>query len=196
MDMDLNFEYLSPSSEKLLGYEINERLKISLDDIYTQESMQKIKNSISIGIENYNKNKIITNYYAEPKGKHKKGHFINIEVIAKLVVDENGQITGIQGASRDITDRKNTEKEIHKLKNAIEKSNACITITDVNGIIEYANPFFTTLTRYAPNEYLGKNITLIVSDVHNKEFHDNLWQTIKSGITWVLPKKNKPLKNS
>ncbi len=84
----------------------------------------------------------------------------------------------------DITRRKLAEKEVIKLQKAIENSKASVVITDQDGNIEYANPYFSQLSGYTKAEYIGKNPAIIKSGYHSNEFYKELWDTIKSGQTW------------
>jgi PAS domain S-box-containing protein len=88
------------------------------------------------------------------------------------------------GFNADITERKRVEDLLVKLKTAIDKSEISVVITDRNGIIEYANPFFSELTGYSPDEYIGKNPRVLKSAYHQKEFYEVMWNTIMSGRTW------------
>ena len=88
------------------------------------------------------------------------------------------------GFNADITERKRVEDSLVKLKTAMDKSEISVVITDRNGIIEYANPFFNKLTGYSPDEYIGKTPGILKSAFHPKEFYDEMWYTILSGNTW------------
>lgn len=85
---------------------------------------------------------------------------------------------------RDITERQQAEKLLIKFKTAIEKLEVTIIITDRRGNIEYANPFFTKLTGYSKEEYLGKNPKILKTDDQPQEFYKKMWDTINSGKTW------------
>jgi PAS domain S-box-containing protein len=84
----------------------------------------------------------------------------------------------------DITGRKLAEESLMKLKTAIEKSEVSVVISDSKGNIEYANPFFTELTGYSADEYIGQNPKFLISDYHPTAFYEELWNTINSGHTW------------
>ena len=88
------------------------------------------------------------------------------------------------GFNADISERKRVEDSLMKLKTAIDKSEISVIITDENGNIEYANPFFNKITGYSPEEYIGTNCKILKSSYHPKEFYEEMWNTIKSGQTW------------
>jgi PAS domain S-box-containing protein len=95
------------------------------------------------------------------------------------------------GIITDVTERKKSEESLMQFRTVIEKSKVSILITDSNGSIEYANPFFTQLTGYTAQDYLGKNPKILNSGYHTAEFYQELWNTIKSGNTWEGELKNK-----
>ncbi|ABY33775.1 MAG TPA: HD domain-containing protein [Chloroflexus aurantiacus] len=59
-----------------------------------------------------------------------------------------------------------------------------IVITDRNGIIEWANPAFTTLTGYEVSEVIGHSTRILRSGKHDNEFYSALWNHILSGQPW------------
>jgi PAS domain S-box-containing protein len=97
------------------------------------------------------------------------------------------------GIITDITERKKSEEALMQFRAVVEKSKVSILITDMDGGIEYANPFFTQLTGFAAKDYLGKNPKILSSGYHPPEFYQELWNTIKSGKTWEGEMKNKKL---
>ncbi|MEI8114653.1 MAG: PAS domain S-box protein, partial [Bacteroidia bacterium] len=100
------------------------------------------------------------------------------------ILDEDGNLKGYRGVDKDITERKKLEESLKVLSVAIENTKASVVITDINGTIEYANPFFSQLTGYSQSEYIGNNPRILKSDLHPEEFYTNLWNTILSGRTW------------
>ena len=46
---------------------------------------------------------------------HKDGRIVPTEVVTTLLIDENGEINEILGVSRDITERKESEKKIREI---------------------------------------------------------------------------------
>jgi len=54
-------------------------------------------------------------------------------------------------------------------------------ITDVNGIIEYANPALERMSGYSADELIGQNPRIFKSGHHTVEFYRKFWNTILSG---------------
>ena len=98
--------------------------------------------------------------------------------------DATGNITGIMGISRDITERKLAEEQLRQLSSAVEHSPASIVITDPAGNIEYVNPKFTAVTGYSLAEVLGKNPRILKSGETPAEEYQRMWRAIASGGEW------------
>ncbi|MBT7713356.1 MAG: PAS domain S-box protein, partial [Deltaproteobacteria bacterium] len=99
-----------------------------------------------------------------------------------IIIDN--RFIGVQGISRDITEKKKAEEEIRKLSTAVEQSPSVIAITDLNGNLEYVNPKFTELTGYTNEEVIGQNPRTLKSRDQPDEMYEELWATISSGNTW------------
>jgi PAS domain S-box-containing protein len=91
----------------------------------------------------------------------------------------------------DITERKEIEKkllefneQIRVLSNVVEQSPLSVMITDRQGLIEYVNPKFASLTGYDAKEIRGSNPRVLKSGQHDQHFYADLWETILSGREW------------
>jgi PAS domain S-box-containing protein len=98
--------------------------------------------------------------------------------------ETTGQIDGVEGIIRDITQSEKADQELRKLMRAMEQSPTSIVITDTAGIIEYVNPKFEDLTGYSREEALGRNPRILKSGETSQDLYRELWQTITSGKTW------------
>ncbi|MFT7002772.1 MAG: PAS domain S-box-containing protein [Sulfurimonas sp.] len=90
----------------------------------------------------------------------------------------------------DITNQYKDQLELAKFKQILESSPVSIVITDINGNIEYANPWSCKLTKYSLEELIGKNQRIFKSDYHTDEDYKNLWDDISHGKVWSGTFKN------
>jgi PAS domain S-box-containing protein len=67
----------------------------------------------------------------------------------------------VGGIGLDITARKQVETELLEFRLAVEQSANGINISDINGVILYANPALETIYGYAPGELAGQNSQLL-----------------------------------
>lgn len=84
----------------------------------------------------------------------------------------------------DITERKTLERTNKMLSKAMDSTPVSIVITNAQGDIEYVNPFFEEKTGYSQSEVIGKNPRLLKSGKQQKEFYNELWDTICRGKIW------------
>ena len=107
------------------------------------------------------------------------------------LTEENGEIIGLVGIGRDITEQKLAQEKILKLSMGIEQSSATIVITDINGNIEYVNPAFTATSGYSEEEARSKNPNILKSGNMGTSVYRDLWETISSGKVWRGELQNK-----
>ncbi|MEA3444878.1 MAG: PAS domain S-box protein [Bacteroidota bacterium] len=116
--------------------------------------------------------------------KRKNGEPLYVLENAKAIKDENGIIIYYEGTIEDITDKTQYEEESIRLTQLIRQAAVSIIITDINGIIKYANPFTEKTTGYSFSEIEGKTPAVLSSGIHDKSYYSDLWQTILSGKVW------------
>lgn len=78
---------------------------------------------------------------------------------------------------------KSRVKELYDYRFALD-SYAIVAVTDLNGVITYANDKFVQISGYTREEIIGKTHKIVNSGYHNKTFFTNLWKTISSGNIW------------
>jgi len=71
--------------------------------------------------------------------------------------------------------------ELEKLMN----SHVLVTITNLDGIILYANQNFLDLMEYSLNEVIGSDHSMFKSKTHSFVFYEKLWKTILSKNVWT-----------
>jgi len=85
----------------------------------------------------------------------------------------------------DCSARKATEASLRLQVAALHATANAIVITDRDGVIEWINPAFTTVTGFSEAEAIGKNPRdLVRSGAHDPPFYDEMWKTLVSGMVW------------
>ncbi len=114
MDLDGTFIYHSPAVEKLCGYTPEEANRIPLDQSFTPASLSYIREIFS-----EEGNKPVSERWGdriiELELLKKDGFTIWTDVSVRAVRDAKGNVTHLQGSTRDITKRKRAEERLAKL---------------------------------------------------------------------------------
>lgn len=123
-DLNLKCTYISPSIEKLTGYSVEEAMALPLEASYTPDSIAKNMKVLQkeLALENDQKCDPFRVRTLEFEAYRKAGSIIWTESKMTFLRNAAGQITGIQGVSRDITDRKRAEEEKARLEAQIIRS--------------------------------------------------------------------------
>lgn len=182
LDEDYTMEYLSDACSRITGYSPDDFIKsktISFNDLILPEyrlpiweKWQKIREERSIFEEEYP----IKTASGEIKWVWERG---------RCIFNKNNGLDYLEGYIEDITLKKQAEKELRKISQAITQSPVSIVITNANGIIEYTNPKFTEVTEFEASEAIGKNPRMLKSNMMPPEFYTEFWDTISSGKIWT-----------
>jgi two-component system NtrC family sensor kinase len=108
----------------------------------------------------------------------------HFDLIVEPLRESDGRVTGLVGASRDVTERVNAEAERARLSAAIEQAAESVVITGTDGTIQYVNPAFERLTGWTLAEALGKNARILNSGRQDPALYRELWATLLRGETW------------
>ncbi len=123
------FEYASPSIEDLTGYKQDEFVNKTHIDLAHPEDLQLINEAFTKVLKGANQN-------IEYRIKHKNGHTIWVETVARPIQNSDGQTTSVQTSTRNISERKKNErrrrKEQANLKALIENSTDIVWSLDKN----------------------------------------------------------------
>ncbi|UJF34115.1 CheR family methyltransferase [Paenibacillus hexagrammi] len=95
-------------------------------------------------------------------------------------------ISGIVLTFVEITELKLANTELVKLSYAVEQSPSISIIADLEGRIEYVNPYFTSLTGFVLEDVMGRNLRFL--NTWESEGHPQyreIWDTVTSGHTWT-----------
>ena len=108
---------------------------------------------------------------------------------AKDVLEDRVQARTME-LQLEVEQRKQTEKrlqaslkELEDFKFALDQ-HCRVSRTDPNGIITFVNQQFCAVSKYSPEEMIGKTHKVVNSGLHPREFFGELWKTIKSGRSW------------
>ncbi|PZU99400.1 MAG: hypothetical protein DCE90_02500 [Pseudanabaena sp.] len=120
----------------------------------------------------------------------KDGSRFPVMLSVSALRNDNHEIIGFLGIANDISNRKRDEAKLQQTINelafqkfALDQA-AIVTVTDLQGIITYANDKFSEISGYSQSELVGENHRFINSGYHTSDFFAKLWDTISKGHVW------------
>jgi len=181
MDLEARFLYLNPSVKNLLGYDPEEMTGRNLREFCDEKNFQIMKGQINHCLSGFPD---LREVVFEAVMTRKDGAEVNVEITGRVVPGEDGKPSSLQGATRDITERRKVEAERERLRLAVEHTAETVIITDTEGAIRYVNPAFEKTSGYRKEEVLGRNVSLLESGYHSRDYFDEIWKILRSGRSW------------
>ncbi|MFC2019100.1 PAS domain S-box protein [Chloroflexota bacterium] len=174
MGMNLRFTYVSPSTTVLSGYSIEEVMNLGLGDIMTSASLKSVMKSFAeeLAIESAEQEELSWRRALELEMIRKDGSTVWGEVRLTFLRDNEGQVNGIIGIARDITERKQAEEVIRrseeKYRALIESSGAGIVVYDYDGTHLFINKLAAAMNNKVPDEIIGHNLAELFTEKETK----------------------------
>ena len=188
----------------LLGRENNYIAIIDLEGKYLYKNQPLAK--LLIKDESSNRTSIFNSIYPEDKeriknifkevtnsGKEQSAEYRLIDSNSNthdvrswwgVLTNSEGHVEKVITILNEITQEKNLEQEIAKLKIIVEQATDQVVVTNKEGIIEYVNPAFEKITGYTREESIGKTIRKLISGKTDQKFYDEVWGKIVGGETF------------
>ncbi len=168
VDTRLRFTYLSPSVERIMGFKPEQWVGTKLSSHFKKKEFLKVGILAAKTIKNY---KTFTHVTFETKMLNSKNDEVDVEISSKVLLNGQGKLIGLQGITRDITERKAAQEAIReseeRYKTLFEVAMDGILIADVETKrFKYANPALCKMLGYSAKELVEG---LSISDIHPKD---------------------------
>jgi len=85
------------------------------------------------------------------------GEPYTVEGVFRPVVDDGGEVVSLLVSDRDVTERKERERELQRYEAYLEGSTDIITVLDTSGTITYQSPAVERILGYEADEFVGRN---------------------------------------
>ncbi len=163
---DLNFKsiYISPSIEKLIGEPIEVYINRAMEEKFTPDSLFRVTSLIKeelekekeINVDKFRSRLIEVEHYIAD------GTTLWLSMNVSFVRDKEGSIVGIQGVTRNITERIKYEEALkrseEKYRLITEKTTDVIWLMDLDGRSIFVTPSIERFTGFTVDEYLHQTI--------------------------------------
>ncbi|MDP3480186.1 MAG: PAS domain S-box protein, partial [Desulfoprunum sp.] len=116
VDSDYRFTYISPADERLRGYRADEIIGHHVFELFDEEGIASLKKIARQRQEDELLGRMAETKTFEARHRCKDGRWLWAEICSRPERDAQGTITGYYGITRDITERKEHEKEQLKIE--------------------------------------------------------------------------------
>ncbi len=151
MDLEGRFTYVNPVCEQIFNYSLKDILGSRLEDYCTTDTLEKIP---SIIVETPNNSPENSFLKGEIDLLDRNGTPIPLEVIGKLIRDNQGEPIGFQGTARDIRERRAAQEERDRLQSQLQQAQKMESIGRLAGGV--AHDFNNLLTSITGNVSLAQ----------------------------------------
>ena len=90
-----------------------------------------------------------------------------------------------QALQQSLLDIRHAQEQLRIQSMALVQSPTSIVITDVNGIIQYVNPYFVEESGYSAAEAIGQNPKILNSGLTDKSVFEDMWHHLVAGEPWT-----------
>ncbi len=193
MDMNLRHIYVSPSIERLRGYSVEEALAETIEDFLTPASLEVAMEALAeeMAIENQEQKDLVRTRTLELEMTRKDGSTVWTENTVSPLRDQDGQLIGVVGVARDISERKRADGALRdseeKLRRFMDSATDFFTIWDSElNMIDLNEASLNYPSMRNPNgstkeDYIGRNILDLDPDIKERGRYDQYLEVIRTG---------------
>ncbi|MBI3195316.1 MAG: PAS domain S-box protein, partial [Ignavibacteriae bacterium] len=183
--VSLKFEYVNDSARRNLGYSSEELSHLTPIDIKSEYTEATFHEAVRPLLDHTKQHLIFETIH-----RRADGSTYPVEVHLQLVEQSSRRV--FLALIYDITERKEEQKKIQFLANALESATDAISITDIDGKFIYANNAFLRLYGYSKEEVLGKTVLLVLPSSFPQQMPKSIQQaTLKGGWRGELINRRK-----
>jgi len=171
VDTSGNFTFINKRAEEITGHRSSDWIGKSFVPLVFPEDLPKVQEVFMKVLQGEQQS-----YDVRIFGSKRE---IFILSVSSVPIYHDNILSSSVSFGRDITEHKETEELLVKLKKAVGTSGEAIFITDQAGVLRYINPAFTFLYGYTSEEVVGKVTPRILkSPCMKPEDYEIFWKTI------------------
>jgi len=96
----------------------------------------------------------------------------------------DGEITGYISLKEEITQRKESEKNLRLAASVFETASEALVVTGVDKKIKIVNQAFSEITGYSRDEAIGQTPAMLQSGRHDKSFYNTMFSSLEENGEW------------
>lgn len=114
----------------------------------------------------------------------KAGEIRWISHICRPLYNSRREFMGVRASNTDITERVLAEEKMRLASKVFDNTSEGVLVTDVEGIIRFANQAFSRISGYTEAEVIGKTPSILSSGRHEKSFYSEMWNALNITGEW------------
>ncbi len=179
-DTHLNYIYISPSVEGILGYKPEDLLGKSIYHLVHPEDKLREMTTKQLLVELKTPTRSVARY------KHAQGHYIWLETIGKPLFSNDVKFSGIIQGARDISENRRTEEALlaseKRFHSVFDNASVGIALIDFQGYIHAANEAYCQFLGYSQEELIGMQIANFINP-DDIDIDKDLFAGLENGTT-------------
>jgi diguanylate cyclase (GGDEF)-like protein/PAS domain S-box-containing protein len=188
VNSDLDFTFISSSIYSMLGYKPSEIYRGAVRSVLNQGDLRKIDKRIQVALKKSLEFEHISSdsiFKMDIQATCKSGQQLTIEIQANYLWDENKNLEGIFGIVRDVTNARQTERELILAGQVFDNSTEAIFVTDNKGYMINANPAFFEASQLTLDDIRGLRPDAIInSNIHGPDLYAEVGEAIIKESYW------------
>lgn len=129
-------------------------------------------------------------YESEHEEVKKNGTRFWASSLTTPIYDKSGKLRGFSRITRDITERRNAERQLAavtaRLRATVETAVDAIVVIDEDGTVQSVNPAVERIFGYHADELVGKSITLLMPEPHRSAHHHYVDAYLRTGVAKII----------
>ncbi|MFD1568901.1 PAS domain S-box protein, partial [Halolamina litorea] len=170
------FTYVSSAVEPILGYEPADLVDEPFYEFVTEDAAATALPQYAEALNGEQVEGLELDFLDQ------SGEVVVLEVNATPISDD-GEVVGVQGVGRDITDRKERERELRIKNRAFDEAEVGVVIVDPHEPgqpLIYVNRGFERITGYDESELLGRNCRMLQGEATDPDPVGELREAIQA----------------
>lgn len=180
MNLSGEFTFVSPSVERFQGFTPEECLAHGIEGSLTPASADLARKTLAESVKEILSGSSLSDITLTLEHRHKNGSTLWAEVTVSKLVNDEHELLGFVGITRDITERRKVEQRLIQTMAAVDSASDAIGISDQNNNTIYRNKAMVDLFGFESAEEL-ENIGGWQTLLKDKKNGKALYERIISG---------------
>jgi diguanylate cyclase (GGDEF)-like protein/PAS domain S-box-containing protein len=177
-DLDRHITYMNPAAEELLGWQAEEVLGRDFNEIVPADAFRNTVREIG------RRARQGETWNGEFCLRHRDGREIPALSSVRPVFGEDGEIIGVIGAHSDLTEIKETEREIRLYKHLTDFTGQALVANDIDRRIIYWNQAAERMFGWTQEEVLGRDFYDVASTDATRDQMPKIGAQVREGHSW------------